>query len=221
MQPIFIIEAGHGDYVNGVYNIRQKGSKQYHFDDFSIYEGAINRGIKRRILDMSHLVESTIIDAHPHYGGNTKDYSLQYRCNVLNSIADDCKKESYYPIGVSLHCNAGGGEGLEVWTSRGNTSADPCANYWHDAARELVPDLKFRTFNHKKGKADKEANFKILNDTNFPMFLPEHLFFDNKIEARYLLTDLGQKEMAMITIRAFQLIEQNFDKIVSKNGTGS
>ena len=80
---------------------------------------------------------------------------------------------------VSLHSNAGGGNGFEVWTSIGQTKSDKYAEL---LAKQLINDfhdVRMRT-DTSDGDTDKEATFYILKYTNCPAILPECLFYDTR-----------------------------------------
>ncbi len=91
---------------------------------------------------------------------------------------------------VSLHCNAATVEsarGWEVWTSPGDTGADPLATVLTEAVLPLVPELALRG-DYSDADLDRESNFYVLRRTACPAVLCEMGFVSNSADRR-LLTD--------------------------------
>jgi len=79
---------------------------------------------------------------------------------------------------VSIHSNAGGGSGFEVWTSPGQTLSDRYAEIWGQELKKSFPEFPFRV-DKTDGDLDKESKFWVLVHTAMPAVLGELLFFDN------------------------------------------
>ena len=58
------------------------------------------------------------------------------------------------------------------------------------------------------GDLDKEENFYVLKQTHCPAILVENLFFDNRKEAEFLLSDAGQTQIAMTLFEAILATEK-------------
>lgn len=96
---------------------------------------------------------------------------------------------------VSIHVNAGGGTGFEVWTSPGQTKSDKLADSWAAFIENAWPEVKFRK-DMSDGDADKEANFTVLTKTSCPAILTENLFCDNANDCRLLLSEYFRDKLA-------------------------
>lgn len=90
---------------------------------------------------------------------------------------------------ISIHANAftsPQAKGMEVWTSRGQTAADPIAESIANALQAAFPDLVFRS-DLSDGDQDKEANFYVLRWTDAPAVLVELAFITNPDEEALLI----------------------------------
>jgi N-acetylmuramoyl-L-alanine amidase len=100
---------------------------------------------------------------------------------------------------VSLHCNAAenpAARGIEVWTSPGDTAADPAATEIFKALSQAFPDWKLRT-DYSDGDPDKEARFRVLVGTVGPAVLVEMGFVSHPEERALLLDTSVQTRMAL------------------------
>lgn len=163
------IDSGHGGVIDGVYQTAP--AKMFdHGNGEIFYEGVFNRDIAQDLMWELKQRGIPYIDVT----ASQLDIPLSARVNIINELY---KK---YPdaILLSLHSNAGGGTGFEVWTSKGQTKSD---KYAEILCKELIhsfPDIKFRK-DTQDGDLDKESQFYILKNTNCPAVLPECLFYDN------------------------------------------
>lgn len=122
-----------------------------------------------------------------------KDISLSERCSRVNNICKMHGRENC--ILISIHANAGGGTGFEVFTSPGNTSADEYASIIIESLKETFPNEKMRS-DYSDGDADKEARFYLLQHTQCPAILTENLFMDNEKDCRKLMEDSFREKIA-------------------------
>jgi N-acetylmuramoyl-L-alanine amidase len=143
-------------------------------------------------------IESVIIVPEEH------DVPLQERVNRANLIYKD-DKNSFL---ISVHGNAGGGSGFEVFTSVGQTESDIIAQFFAIECIKVIPHLRFRSDETDKDK-DKEENFYILKHTNCPAILTENGFMDNLNDCKFMLSNHGQfliaKAHIIAIIRYLQL----------------
>ena len=99
---------------------------------------------------------------------------------------------------ISLHANAfsnPAAEGLEVWTSRGQTESDPLAESIANALQAAFPDMVFRS-DISDGDQDKESNFYVLRWTDAPAVLVEMGFITNPTEEELLASADYQARVA-------------------------
>lgn len=182
---VWLIDEGHGGMRNGIYTTAP--SKMAKFEDFTIYEGVINRligDIVVKVLSGRHIDYLVVAD-------QWEDTPLSMRVNR----ADNVYKKHRNCVYLSIHSNAGGGSGFEIFTSPGQTKSDKIANVFCQTYQKHFPNFKFRA-DKSDGDADKEADFYVLRKTDCPALLVENLFFDNLEEAKYLMSAEGQKAIA-------------------------
>ena len=128
-----------------------------------------------------------------------EDIQLSERCRRVNNI---CRMHGTNAcILISIHANAGGGTGYEVFTSPGKTQADEYATIMLDALKEAFPKERIRT-DYSDGDADKEARFYILQKTNCPAILTENLFMDNEKDCRKLMDENYRERIAAAHVKA-------------------
>lgn len=178
MKYLYLIDSGHGgNRADGTY-VTYPAKMYEHSPSEIFYEGVFNRQIKTLLMGMLWDNDIACIDVCP----TEEDLPLSVRVDIINSIY----KKYENTVLISLHSNAGGGRGFEVWTSHGQTRSDKFAELLAKQFGRSFPDLKLRV-DTSDGDLDKEAAFYILKNTHCPAVLPECLFFDNYNE--YLLLD--------------------------------
>ena len=119
---LWLLDPGHGGIdADGNYTTGKK--KMFDHGDFKIYEGNTNRVITAilvKMLDQANIRNIIIPDW-------IDDTPLKARVNIADDIYDtdkDC-------IFLSIHSNAGGGQGNEIFTSVGQTKSDKVAQiFW-------------------------------------------------------------------------------------------
>lgn len=182
----FLLDAGHGGMYKGKYVTAP--SKMHVFPDgFTVYEGVVNRLITNKLAD---LLKSALLDYKLIHDGENDD-ALSVRVNRADAEYIKDKRCIY----LSIHSNAGGGRGFEIFTSRGQTKSDKVAGIFCECYRSHFPDFHFRE-EQVDGDADKEADFYVLRKTDCPALLVENLFFDNRREAEFLMSEGGQQKIA-------------------------
>lgn len=151
-----------------------------------------------------------------------KDISLNERCRRVNEV---CKKlGTKNVIFVSIHSNAAGSDGKWksaggwcVYTSPGQTKADALATSLWNAANSVLEPYKERFAVLKEqgaydsrqkpmradwsdGDPDYEARFYVLVHTSCPAVLTESLFYDNKEDMEFLLSEEGKRLITQLHV---------------------
>jgi len=162
-------------------------------DGTQIFEWSFNRkiasmvdlGLKRYKIRTAILVPETT------------DVPLYLRTARSNRLT--LKNKS---ILISIHANAGGGTGAEVWTSVGQTKSDDLATIWFNVAQSKSDKLWGMRKDMSDGDPDKEEQFWMLTKTACPAILTENGFMDNKHDCEKMLDPYYQKMIADIHVEA-------------------
>lgn len=190
-----ILDNGHG-----------KGVKGKQSPDGRLFEFEFNRDIVCRMIPLMELAK---VDYHILVP-EIEDISLHERCRRANEIHR--RTPSFL---VSVHANAGGGTGWEVWTSKGETESDRIAEVFFQEA-ELCFGGEFRMRKDTiDGDSDKESDFYILKHTHCPAILTENFFMDFPKDLEFIISDEGRDRIAHMHVRAIvnyleSLIEETF-----------
>ena len=120
-----------------------------------------------------------------------RDISLSERAMRAN------KYHSQSPcIMISVHANAGGGHGWEVWTTTRKNKSDELAQCFLDVFPKIFPDKKLR--------GAKEKNFTVIDKTNCPCCLTENFFMDSEDECHWMMTDDAINRVAELHVEAIK-----------------
>jgi N-acetylmuramoyl-L-alanine amidase len=195
---LWILDAGHGG-IDPVKGYTTAPKKMHTFPEYTIYEGVINRIITE---DLRDFLEGAGID-YALVADPIEDTPLEYRVRKADSIYAKDKRAVY----LSIHSNAGGGSGFEIFTSPGQTKSDKIANIFCEVYQKNFPNFHFRA-DKSDGDADKEADFYVLRKTDCPALLVENLFFDNKKDADFLTSSAGQLLIAECLFECIQTVEK-------------
>lgn len=186
---LVIIDCGHGG-INSKGDYTTKG-KQFKFPDGVVaYEGFYNRIIGRKLNDV--LVKEDIKCAYTVNPCDSTDIPLGTRVRIEHKY----NFEGYTTFFVSLHSNAGGGNGrgFEIFTSVGQTKSDALATAIGEEIKREFPDMKFRA-DTSDGDIDKESPFYVLKKTVGMSVLLENLFFDNREDFELLRSESFQDRL--------------------------
>lgn len=168
-----ILDNGHGGLIGGKYKTPGKRSPKW--EHGVLYEGVFNRWVVNRVKE--ELARLNI--PYYHISDTDEDLPLLKRVRRATKIYDVEDSSAYI---VSIHANAGGGEGIEVFTSYGETLSDKIATKFIERLESSLAkkyDMKMR-YDWSDNDADKEARYYILNRTINPAILIECGFMDNR-----------------------------------------
>ena len=145
-----------------------------------------------------------------------KDIALSERARRANEYCKEYGKDNCFFI--SVHSNAYGmGEKWEtpgkwsVWTTAGETKSDEYGKVLYKVAEEMLEPYGFGCRDGKvQGNGnpgpDYEENFTVIYKTNCPAVLTENLFYTNKKECEWLMTDIGRQVIADIHVEGIKRI---------------
>lgn len=193
MKPIVLLDNGHGKETAG------KRSPVWS-DGSQLFEWEFNRDIVCRI------VEKLQADDIPYrvLVPEENDVSLTERAKRANEYAKEFNGKAYV---LSIHANAGGGTGWEVYTSPGQTPSDAIATvFFEEAGREFVPDGWRMRSDYSDGDPDKEAQFYILTKTTCPAVLTENFFMDTEKDCRFIMSEDGRERIANMHVAAIKRV---------------
>jgi N-acetylmuramoyl-L-alanine amidase len=174
MIPIF--DNGHGGVIGGVYQTAGKRSPQWECG--VLYEGEFNRVIVDGVIKKLKAMCKPYYHACPEL----EDISLKERVKRTNKFYNESGKKGYL---ISIHANAGGGTGWEIFTSPGQTSSDAIAEEFAKGFQKNLPEHRARV-DMSDGDLDKEERFYVLTQTAGPAILVEVAFMDNKDDYKKL-----------------------------------
>jgi len=176
--------------------------KMFAFEDGTvIYEGERNRTLRDFVMEIGDIEGLWMYDTT---GGSNLDIPLATRVKVANDLND----RYHNVVFLSLHMNAGGGNGTEVFTSPGQTASDHHASLLIDTLEEDIEDLVIRSDFLSDGDCDKEERFYVLVKTTCPSILLEVNFMDTIHTARLLLDDDYLFEVAKSIVRYMKRAEE-------------
>ncbi len=168
MQRSVLLDPGHGGKDPGAVSVN--GTKE---KDITL---AVSRKVHGILQALGIRVSTTRAgDVYP---------TLQGRCALEHELSPAAF--------ISLHCNAAvnrQAKGIEVWTSPGDTAADPLATEIYKSLRRFFPARRRRS-DTADGDPDKEGNLYVLKHTHCPAVLVEMGFISNTEEDLWLLLGL-------------------------------
>ena len=122
--------------------------------------------------------------------GTNLNADLAARVSIANKEDAD--------VFVSIHCNSAAdasAHGAEIYTTPGETKADPLATSILSRMEAALPELKFRK-DLADGDPDKEAGFYVIKHTDMPAVLVELAFISNPAEEALLQSEDFQDRAA-------------------------
>lgn len=188
-----IIDVGHGGMIGGVYQTPGKRSPKW--EKGILYEGMANRWYGSRIIEK---LDRRNVPYYPIF--YYQDISLGKRAQIANNYY----KQNNNTYLFSIHANAGGGTGMEGYTTKGYTISDPLGEFFLSIYKKELP-IFLRT-DLTDGDLDKEANFQILRDFIGRAFLIETSFMDNKKDYDLLWSEKFADQFATVTADAMEFL---------------
>jgi N-acetylmuramoyl-L-alanine amidase len=194
---IALLDNGHGGLINAQYQTPGKRSPLWS-DGSQLFEGEFNRAIVSRIVESLTKIKIPYVLIAPE----ARDVMLATRVSRANKYSQEA---CFF---LSVHSNAGGGNGFEVYTFPGESKSDKIATIFGEEFKVTYPDKKLRT-DFTDGDLDKERRFIVLRDTIMPAILTENFFMDNEEECReILLTKNGRDLIAQYHVNAIKRVKQ-------------
>ena len=193
---IVLLDNGHGGLINSKYQTKGKRSPIWS-DGTQLFEGEFNRAIVNGIIQELTFLNISYVNIAPEY----RDVRLETRVKRANEYAN---RKCFY---LSIHSNAGGGHGSEIFTAPGDTKSDKIATVFGNEFISSFPERRLRT-DYTDGDLDKERRFYVLTKTEMPAVLTENFFMDNEEECKtMLLTAEGRKSIVNYHIEAIKKIK--------------
>ncbi len=186
-RKVIMLDAGHG--------VDTAGKRSPEWEKGTLYEWEFNRDIVSRIAEILKA------SGYRYYIITTEDndVELSERVRRINEYYNQYNNSFV----VSIHSNAGGGEGYELFTSTGNTRSDNYAKIIYDEARKHFPEWKMRGM--------KEEQFYILRKTACPAILCELGFMDNRLDYDRLMSNECRNRLAIAHASALIKIASTYE----------
>ncbi|MBK8079428.1 MAG: N-acetylmuramoyl-L-alanine amidase [Saprospiraceae bacterium] len=139
-----------------------------------------------------------------HISPEYNDVLLETRYNRADKIYEANKKVWI----LSVHANAGGGTGIEGFTTIGSTTSDHVAEIVLHNLEEDLPNVRKR-FDWSDGDRDKEKDFYILKKPKAPAFLIECGFMDHRTDYAMLWNEDYVKSLVDSLVRSIEEVYIN------------
>lgn len=197
---VWLLDPGHGGMIKGVYQTAGKRSPVWP-DGTQLFEGVFNRKVVKLIADQlkSNNIEYKILVPEE------SDISLAERVSRANKFNKDLNGKC---ILVSVHGNAGGGTGYEIFTTPGNTKSDIIATEFFNKVKIKFPEMKMRG-DLADGDPDKEEQLYVLKNTSMPAVLTENFFMDTESDCKLMMSDKGVERIVQAHVEAIISIEKS------------
>ena len=194
-KTLVILDNGHGIDTPGKRSPIWSNNTQ-------LFEWKFNRDIVDSIIGYLQVANISYVKLIEE----SQDISLKERVDRINTIYKE-NKDKYRVYLISVHGNAADNaptaNGIEVFTSIGETKSDTIAEVFYSKLKNL--GWKMRP--NRSNKGGKEENFYILKNSHCPAVLTENGFYTNEEECKKMLEFYWQKEIALAHYKAMQDIE--------------
>ena len=194
-KTLVILDAGHGIDTPGKRSPIWSNNTQ-------LFEWKFNRDVVDSIIGYLQVANISYVKLIEE----SQDIPLKERVDRINTIYKE-NKDKYKVYLISVHGNAADNaptaNGIEVFTSIGETKSDTIAEVFYSKLKNL--GWKMRP--NRSNKGGKEENFYILKNSHCPAVLTENGFYTNEEECKKMLDFYWQKEIALAHYKAIQDIE--------------
>ncbi len=177
---LVILDNGHGGLIKDEPQTEERRSKIFS-NNRQLFEGEFNRAIVNGIIQELTYMRIPYLNVCPEL----EDITLQTRVNRANKNFED---GSLY---LSIHSNAGGGNGSEFFCFKNSLTGRKVATIFAEEFKKKYPNRKLRTDNNQVKY--KEGNYYVLRRTKMPAIITENFFFDNEEEALKILLDRNER----------------------------
>ena len=199
-----LLDNGHASSTPGKRQLLEDGSYFFEYE----FNRDVVRRIARKLDNLGIPYEILVPEVE-------KDIALSERAARANSCCSRYGTDNCFFI--SVHSNAYGdgktftdAKGWSVWTTKGHTKSDDYASTMFGAAEDILPRYKMTTRSQMTdGDPDYEENFTVIYKTWCPAVLTENMFFTNKKEVSWLMTDEGREAIADIHVEGIKRIINN------------
>lgn len=202
--PTILLDNGHGGIIDGKYQTSGKRSPIWP-DGRILYEGEFNRDIVAKLKGMMSAKGYPFLDLV----NTQKDIPLKQRTDDANAYYKTNKNCIY----LSIHANAGGGTGYEVFTSPGQTKSDDYAELFITEYGKMFPAFKLRADVKSDGDHDKEEKFYVLVNPVMPSVLIECAFMDTlNPDCEMLMSDDDRNKIAQAIFNGIEKVYEFVNK---------
>lgn len=185
------------------------GKRQQLENGTYFYEWKFNREIVGRIADR---LDDLGIPCEILVPEDDVDVALSTRAARANSFCTKYGKDRCFLI--SVHSNAYGdgvnftdAKGWSIWTTKGQTKSDEYATIIFNEAERILKNHDMTTRKEMvDGDPDYEENFTVIYKAWCPAVLTENMFFTNRKEVHWLMSDEGKDAIADIHVEGIKRI---------------
>ena len=135
-----------------------------------------------------------------------KDIAISTRAARANEYCKKYGKENC--LFISVHANAYGmgeswekPEGWSIYTCKGETRSDEIAKFFYEEAEKIIVPSGYKmrdgSIDGNPGP-DYEADFVVLKKTSCPAILTENMFYTNKKDVKWLMSEAGRDDITQI-----------------------
>lgn len=180
---VVLLDNGHGQETPGKRSPKWSDGKQ-------LFEW---EWVRRLVKAIATQLKQDGIESEIIVPENTEP-GLSVRANRANKLVQ--KYGANNCIFISVHGNAGGGKGWEVFSTTKKNKSDVLA--------ECFTSLFSSVFPNRHNRGHKEADFTVIYKTNCPAVLTENFFYDNEEECHYMLSNEGFDKIVELHVLAIE-----------------